>query len=398
MDFMNVAEPHLDEDNITRYSSRVCPFHASDRDRCRLSNRLQRTDKSTIYDSYTRKSRLQHATGPSSPPTTPSSSTLTSLSSASFSLARSRRLRRSVSSVSTTSSMSVTSGSSAPLSVPRIQHIKSIRADIPPPPPPKDIKSPKLGSKRAPSYGALAQGTKEARIPVTHERRDSITSCASSDEEEKVRAERTKKQRTKASVTPVPINNPGGASPHLSSPSTPSKLVPSMPVLRESFAQNTGITISKMPSASTSPNRKLLSLSELSQDVTSPRIRQKKLPMNLQRNPSIFGEELPQATLMSPKHAMQPSATPPATPVTPASHPNSPSTTTLLSSAQASPSPSEMRRKTLRRVRRMGNGRRISFGSLLPITGNDDVDDNVVNADEEGSIKKISLGSAFQMH
>ncbi|KAF8348944.1 hypothetical protein F5887DRAFT_879407 [Amanita rubescens] len=374
MDFMNVAESHLDEDNITR-----------------LSNRLQRTDKPTIYDSYTRKSRLQLATGPSSPPTTPSSSTLTSLSSASFSLARSRRLRRSVSSVSTTSSMSVTSGSSAPLSVPRIQHI---RADIPPPPPPKDAKSPKLGSKRAPSYGALAQGTKEARIPVTHERRDSITSCASSDEEEKVRAERTKKQRRKASVTPVPINNPGGTSPPLSSPSTPSKLVPSMPVLRESFAQNTGITTSKMPSASTSPNRKLLSRSELSQDVTSPRIRQKRLPMNLQRNPSIFGEELPQATLMSP----QPSATPPATPVIPASHRNSPSTTTLLSSAQASPSPSEMRRKTLRRVRRMGNGRRISFGSLLPVTGNDNVDDNVVIADEEGSIKKISLGSAFQMH
>jgi len=195
-------------------------------------------------------------------------------------------------------------------------------------------------------------------------------------------------------VTPVPINNPGGTSPPLSSPSTPSKLVPSMPVLRESFAQNTGITTSKMPSASTSPNRKLLSRSELSQDVTSPRIRQKRLPMNLQRNPSIFGEELPQATLMSP----QPSATPPATPVIPASHLNSPSTTTLLSSAQASPSPSEMRRKTLRRVRRMGNGRRISFGSLLPVTGNDNVDDNVVIADEEGSIKKISLGSAFQMH
>jgi hypothetical protein len=102
------------------------------------------------------------------------------------------------------------------------------------------------------------------------------------DEEEKDRAERTKKQRTKPSMTPVPINNPGGASPPLPSPSTPSKLVPSMPVLlvRESFAQ-----------------------SEVSQDVTSPRIRQKRLPMNLQRNPSIFGKELPQATLMSPKHA-----------------------------------------------------------------------------------------------
>ena len=46
----------------------------------------------------------------------------------------------------------------------------------------------------------------------------------------------------------------------------------------------------------------------------------------------------------------------------------------------------------------MGSGRRISFGSLLPVTSNDNVGDNVVNADEEGSIKKISLGSAFQMH
>ena len=395
MDFMNVAEPHLDEDNITRYSHRVNPVYSFDKDQCRLSNRLQRTDKSTIYDSYTRQSRLQLSAGLSSPPATPSSSTLTSLASYST-LARSRHLRRSVSSVSTTSSMSITSGSSAPLADPRIQRIKSIRADIPPPPPPKDSKSPKLGSKRAPSYGALAQGVrheKEARNPVTHERRDSITSCASSDDEEKVRAERTKKQRTKTGAASVPINSPAGTLPPLSSPPSPSKLVPSTPVLRESFAQNAG---SKKSRANTSANMKLLNQSELSQNVASP-IPQKKLPMNLQRNPSIFGDELP---LMSPNHTMQSSTTPPATPATPASHPNSPtSITPLLSSAQPSPSPGEIRRKTLRRVRRMGTGRRISFGSLLPVTGNDNAGgDNIINIDTESSNKKISLGSAFQMH
>ena len=294
--------------------------------------------------------------------------------------------------------MSITSGSSAPLSDPRIQRIKSTRTDIPPPPPPKDSKSPKLGSKRAPSYGALAQGSKhekEARHPVGHERRDSITSCASSDEEEKDRAERAKKQRTKTGVTSAPINSPFGTLPPLSSPPSPSKLVPSAPVLRESFAQNAG---SKKSCASTN-SMKLLNQSDLSQNIASPRIPHKKLPMNPQRNPSIFGDELPQATLMSPKHIMQSSATPPATPVTSASHPNSPtSTTPLLSSAQPSPSPGEMRRKTLRRVRRMGTGRRISFGSLLPVPGNDNVGDNTVNVDAEGSNKKISLGSAFQMH
>lgn len=385
MDFMNVAEPHLDEDNITRYSHRVCPVYSFNRGQCRLSNRLQRTDKPTIYDSYTRQSRLQLGLSP--PPTTPSSSTLTSLASYST-LARSRHIRRSVSSVSTTSSMSITSGSSAPLADPRIQRI---RADIPPPPPPKDSKSPKLGSKRAPSYGALAQGAKhekEARNPVTHERRDSITSCASSDDEEKVRVERAKKQRTRTSATSVPA----GTLQPLSSPPSLSKLVPSTPVLRESFAQNAG----SKKSCASSANMKLLNQSEL---VASPRIPPKKLPMNLQRNPSIFGEELPQTTLMSPNHTMQSSATPPATPFTPASHPNSPtSTTPLLSSAQPSPSPDEMRRKTLRRVRRMGTGRRISFGSLLPVAGNDNVGDNIVNVDAESSNKKISLGSAFQMH
>ncbi|KAF8628036.1 hypothetical protein AX15_004151 [Amanita polypyramis BW_CC] len=396
MDFMNVAEPHLNEDNITR-----------------LSNRLQRTDKTvptSLYHSYTRKSRLQPSTGlhsSSSPtaltnPSTSSSSTLTSLASwTSSTSGRSHDLRRSASSVSTTSSMSTTSGSSAPLSDPRLQRVKSTETDVPPAPPPKDAKLVRLGAKRAPSYGTLIQGNKHEKETVgllCHERRDSTASCPSSDEEEKARAERVKKPRTKLHTASLPVSSSNGKLP--SPLSSPVKLVPSTPVLRASSAQNVGTIIPRRSYACTSPNARLLMAerSEVSQKIESS-AAQKKLPMNLQRNPSILGDELPQlSALKAPKQMTETSATRPATPITPTSaDADYPMSKMLSHPIRQSPSSSEARRKMLRRVRRIGLGRRISFGGLLPITDNDSVCDGGIDADVEGD-KKISLGSAFQMH
>ncbi|KIL58755.1 hypothetical protein M378DRAFT_200399 [Amanita muscaria Koide BX008] len=339
MDFMNVAGPHLDEDNITR-----------------LANRLQRTDKFTsIYHPYARKSRLQDTTdrpSPSSPgslnTSTPSSSTLTS-----FASSRSRFLRRSGSSLSSTSSMSITSGSSglAPPSHRCGQPSKIPEVDEAPIPPPKDAKLLKPGSKRAASYGALVQGIKkekEVDSPLRHERRMSTSSCPSSDEEEKSRTERAKKQKTKV---PAATGSPEGPPP--TTPLTsPVKLLPS-----------TRLSVSG---------------------------ERRKLPMNLQRNPSILGGELPHLLAESPK--LQQSQSQPATPpVEPATLPHPP-TQTPSKSAQPSPSP-HAHLKTLRRVRRLAPGRRISFGSAAsPAIGGGNID----HVDIKGN-DRTSLGSAFQM-
>jgi transcription factor SPN1 len=97
--------------------------------------------------------------------------------------------------------------------------------------------------------------------------------------------------------------------------------------------------------------------------------------MNVKRNPSMFGAELPR--LSAP-------AQQPATPVT---------TPLVLSSAAPLLVPQATEKvKTLRRVRRLPPARRISFGSLIAPVGEDGHE-----ADMEECEDERSLGSAFQL-
>ncbi|KAF8959509.1 hypothetical protein BDZ97DRAFT_2078037 [Flammula alnicola] len=232
----------------------------------RLSNRLQRTDRTFPNPSYHPYSRIPRPTTTtstthrrsSSPPhpsdvpalinpSTPSSSTLNSFSSLSSSgVPRPRVLRRSASTLSSGSLFSTSSGGAGmPLHDPRLQRLR--RSDSfcsgPPAPPPKDYPS-TAGLKRAPSYGALAQEAKrEAEVSAEqkHARRLS-GSYPSSDEEEKARTKRAKKMRTRAGagasaavVVVVPPSSPSVASvPASSAPSSPMSMgcatVPSSPV------------------------------------------------------------------------------------------------------------------------------------------------------------------------
>ncbi|KXN81303.1 Transcription factor iws1 [Leucoagaricus sp. SymC.cos] len=92
-------------------------------------------------------------------------------------------------------------------------------------------------------------------------------------------------------------------------------------------------------------------------------------PMNLQRNPSMFGPELPQL--------------PDNAPLSPAP---------IITSSSRLPHPKV---KTLRRVRRLAPARRISFSSLVP-PGDEADADGEGDGEEKGG--KIELGSAFQLH
>ncbi|PFH53170.1 hypothetical protein AMATHDRAFT_73710 [Amanita thiersii Skay4041] len=409
MDFITATEPQLrDEENITR-----------------LSNRLQRSDKlvpTSIYYPYTRKSRpLTCADGLSSSPprstnvpslinpSTPSSSTLTSLTSltSSAAIARTQYLRYSASSLSAASSMSTSSGGSSNLC---LQKPRTTGTNIPPSLPPKDLKSSKLGMKRAPSFGAAAQGIRRDKWiehVVLHQRRDSVTSsCPSSDEEEKLRAAQVKKQKVRSSITSTPNGNANSEAsktqPSIKSSrfDTPQKKATnghtlSTPIITSSGAGLNGV----------SNTTKKVRVSNTSGDSRSGNAN-KRLPMNVQRNPSILGGELPPLTplsreqndILTPlKHADPDlTETQPATPIlTPPLSPECPLSpaSRLLSPTQPTPSPSEPQKlKTLRRVKRRALGRRISFGSLASPS----IDDATM--EELDSDKRICLGSAFQMH
>jgi transcription factor SPN1 len=95
--------------------------------------------------------------------------------------------------------------------------------------------------------------------------------------------------------------------------------------------------------------------------------------MNVKRNPSMFGAELPRL----------PSSQQPETPVT---------TSSSLSAAPLLVLQPTEKVKTLRRVRRLPPARRISFGSLIPPVGEDGHEADMEEGEEEGG-----LGSAFQL-
>ncbi|KAF9533864.1 hypothetical protein CPB83DRAFT_889659 [Crepidotus variabilis] len=193
----------------------------------RLSKRLQRSDRLFPNPSYHPYSRTTPRTFASSSaaandnppdlssvpslisPSTPSSSTLNTLSS--YGLGGpgpgGRVLRRSASSMSTSTTssmnMSIYTSSSGSAPDPRVQRILRSSSfygpaisSTPPPPPPKDLpiltSRPAVGVKRAPSYGALAQGV---RTELAQHGRKGSGSYPSSDEEEKGRDSNRKKAR-----------------------------------------------------------------------------------------------------------------------------------------------------------------------------------------------------------
>ncbi|KIM40509.1 hypothetical protein M413DRAFT_162973 [Hebeloma cylindrosporum] len=412
----------------------------------RLSNRLQRSDRvfpNPTYHPYSRTPRANRRS--SSPPhaadvpplinpSTPSSSTLNSISSLSSSAPR--LLHRS----STISSGSLFSSSSGgmPLSDPRLQRVR--RSDSlcsgPPAPPPKDY-LPSSGFKRAPSYGALAQEAKQERSAATAEHkhvRQLSGSYPSSDEEEKARTRRAKKMRTKTSGA-TPSTPSVVASPPPSLPPSPMiATAPSSPVVVRSKppvppAKDKGSPKVKSPGMASCTDANALKSPKPSNEVKKSGIHKKsssnssnkadggktgktennkathphhpstRAPMNLQRNPSMFGPELPHlrnnnnnAGLTSPKLR---SPSPVVRDLSPAYEMGSPLSSPLMASPVLS-SPTSPKIKTLRRVRRLAPARRISFGSLA--APGDDADGEGAGMDLSGCGKaSLGLGSAFQL-
>jgi transcription factor SPN1 len=300
---------------------------------------------------------------------------------------------------------------------PRVQRVKrSDSFSVAPVPPPKDNPpSSSIGVKRAPSYGALAQGPKQDhtatyRGPI-HVRNPS-GSYPSSDEEEKVRTTRAKKMKTKVdSVVPTTLRT--SSPPTSSTPScSGSDTVPSTPAAKASTlpakdrvspkAKSTKVIAgreeeSKTPKSPTPTNRPS---NKIDAGKTRENKKSRPLAMNLQRNPSMLGPELPHlhstTKYVSATPAYGGTVTPTKirspSPAVLAAPPPVVGTIPVLDVHQ-SPTPSKV--KTLRRVRRLPPARRISFGSLVP---GDEAD-----ADGEGEAGEGSpglsgcLGSAFQL-
>ena len=255
------------------------------------------------------------------------------------------------------SSLSLCDSADGALVDPRVQRLKrshSHRVEPPSPapvsapiPPPKDGYTLRAHLKRAPSYGAVKQEAKLERqrkkdaavspsASVTtdvkqlrHERKLSTGSNISSDEEEISRSKRVKKLKTtslRGSSSPAPSSptsnssssnamgnwtdtassSPFGTPSEKKLPSvlemrakTPKSTIPdvigSRRVTRSNLNLNKGKEADMKNVANVSKTTKTSSLPTSMKSKASPnRPSGRSLPMNLQRNPSMFGEELPQ--------------------------------------------------------------------------------------------------------
>jgi transcription factor SPN1 len=280
------------------------------------------------------------------------------------------------------SSLSMSSGDALP--DPRVQRVKRSESFCAPVPPPKDIKvSPPLkesaaGIKRPPSFGTLAQ---EAKRGIQHavDVHDAIkdSSYPSSDEEEKIRSKGAKKMKVKE-----PASADKKMKPKSKEPASPDRKV----------------------KAANSRSPKLASLSkEASADAAVSAKGTKRVrpgAMNLQRNPSMFGAELPH--LRSPPVVSPPQSPRARVPTSPAARPGL-ITSPVLQKLSASPDMGPVtphKGKTLRRVQRLALGRRISFGSLIGPGEDADAESD----EEDGCFERLrqrelgQLGSAFQLH
>ncbi|KAJ6513098.1 hypothetical protein C8R45DRAFT_1088178 [Mycena sanguinolenta] len=342
MDFLETSGP-LDNDSINR-----------------LSTRLQKADRFIANAASHPYSRSQIQRRSSSPPrpthvpslireSTPSSSTLSSTLASLPTTGSRPHLRRSASITSSSSNsnsrMSISSAGGLPpiAADPRVQRVRRAESFCGPSKP-----ATRQPVKRAPSYGALAQ---EARDKMPED--DITVPYPSSDEEEKIRTRRAKKARVRSSSSSPPPLSPSPVPSPTTSPGS-SKRTP-----KAATAEGAG------PVKRTTRKKASAKASE-SQSAERPK------GMNLKRNPSMFGAELPQL--------------PPSDP-----QPKTPVMAPLILSA-APPILPEPPVRTLRRVRRLPPARRISFGSLIAPVGEDGHEADMEECDEERG-----LGSAFQL-
>ncbi|KAG5635807.1 hypothetical protein H0H81_010055 [Sphagnurus paluster] len=384
-----------------------------------VSERLQRNISNSSYHPYSRRTPRSRLSSPTcSPsiinPSTPSSSTLNTLSSLSSAHRILRRTSSNLSSTSASSMSIMSSNSGAALPDPRVQRVRRSDSFYEPLLPPKDLKlapsiykegakdsSPTAGVKRAPSFGALAQRDREVFgvVPVTGKTPTTdYATYPSSDEEEKIRAKGAKKMRVKdlgslAAAGSISAGIPPTSPPAVRSSKRPKK----SPAVPDSTSKSQAPKIKKrniVTQDSPDGNNKLKA-SPSSIDSPAPvkeRTRSRPTPMNLQRNPSIFGAELP--------HLRGVSASPTLSP------PPEPSRTRLhsLPALLGSPEPSPQKVRTLRRVQRMTLGRRISFGSLVSPGEDadaelepDDDDSRGLRRERQRQRELGQLGSAFQL-
>ena len=290
--------------------------------------------------------------------------------------------------MSFTSASSLSMGSGDALPDPRVQRVKRFDPSCAPIPPPKDIKVvPPLkettaGIKRPPSFGTLAQ---EARRDIqqaasVHEAiKDS--SYPSSDEEEKIRSKGAKKIKVKEPASAdkklVKTKSKDVASPDRKAKAT-SPRAPKPKVQTD---------VSKEASADAAVTAK-----------AAKRVR--PLPMNLQRNPSMFGAELPHLRSAPAVSPPPPRARLPTPPAARPALTTSPVLQKLSTSPEIPPTPPP-KGKTLRRVQRLALGRRISFGSLVAPGEDADAESDY---EDGGRLEQLrqrelgQLGSAFQLH
>ncbi|KAG6812973.1 hypothetical protein H0H92_015092 [Tricholoma furcatifolium] len=400
MDFMNAADLR-DGDNIELVS-----------DRLKQHERLISKSNFHPYAHSVVRGRLASPAcsanfsliGASSP----SSSTLNTLSS--FGSAN-RLMRRTSSNISSTSASSVSMNGSVPCADPRLERVRISGSYYPPPPPPKDTRlapsqkenldsSPLTGVKRTSSYGALAQEAKRDALIVKADNNKDNSAYASSDEEEKIRTKGAKKMRVKdmSELSPAAHIDPS-TPPTPSTPASPRKSRTKVPVTAPPYLSCKSLAAPKSPTPK--PKKRITPDSPASPaGPSATEGRKRPTPMNLQRNPSMFGAELPQP---SPALASEPL-------VRPRQHyASSPAPIgRLAASPELLRAPtsdaSSQKSKTLRRVHRLTLGRRISFNSLA-VPGEDaDVEgDGEELGSRRRSLRKLprdvgQLGSAFQPH
>ncbi|RXW21773.1 hypothetical protein EST38_g4100 [Candolleomyces aberdarensis] len=381
-----------------------------------IARRLQRSDRAFPnpgYHPYSRRNAHAHRRSSSPPPltkvpslispSTQSSDTLDSFDSFDTDPGAKRR------SLSSLSSMSVISMGSSGIAIPdprvqRIRRSESVSMGAPLPPP-KDRTKPSSGLKRAPSYGAMAQETRREHIAtkVGHVRRDS-GSYPSSDEEEKQRTKQAKKQRTKTPESPAarPSVSPSSKSPSSKTKAKNAALdtPPPLPEKDRTYVRSRTKVVS--PAKPQDENVQVpaspIKMKKVAQVEGAKRKHSERraAPMSLQRNPSMFGPELPQLPVSSaqnvPLSPVRPrgglASAAKVTPPSPAPAPLSPLILSpsmhIVPTSPMSPSP---KTKTLRRVKRIAPARRISFGSLIG-------DEDGQRPDPE---QRSCLGSAFQL-
>ncbi|KAI0078747.1 hypothetical protein K474DRAFT_1706147 [Panus rudis PR-1116 ss-1] len=325
----------------------------------RLSHRLQRTERMLATPSYHPYARSTTPTfdSPSHTrslnPSTPSSSTLNS----SIDGCRPSHYRRSCSST-------ISSSSDDPFIQPIVPRPRRLRrADTFTS---SALCTPSRHLKRAPSFGTSSRNSRDsAAMSVDFSTKDS--DVTSSDEEEKLRTKRAKKARTQA-ASPIPHSQTS------TQPSSAQRKKSSKTSTAKSTSQP---STSSKGSAAAAPSK-----------PSKPRA-------NVKRNPSILGPELPhpQPTPKSPAAAPRSpvKSTRPKVLTSPSSSgPTSPRDPSLLGSPVQTPP------KTLRRTKgsvhpsRRAPARKISFGSILPATEED-------NPAATGTGCGLGLGSAFQL-